>query len=227
MISEPINLSTGPVGLSQSVMKALAQAPISHRSVEFTNLHHKTTNFLSEAFSVKQTFILTGSGTLANEVMLHEIKLLSGKGIIISNGEFGERITAQAQRNNLNFIVVKEAWGAAFNLTLIEQKIKDLKLSWLLFCHCETSTGMINNLQELIRITNENGCKCFADCMSTVGVVPMDLSGVAMATASSGKGLASIPGIAIIFIMTKHRKLAPPSCLQIITFAADYQFTFM
>lgn len=73
------------------------------------------------------------------------------------------------------------------------------ELKWLLFCHCETSTGVINDLNRLTKIASRHHCLCFVDCMSTVGTDPIDVSKVAMATASSGKGFASVPGLAIIF----------------------------
>ena len=199
MISEIVNLSTGPVAISPQVMNAFSEAPISHRSVAFKKLYNKTTDLLSAAFHVKKTFLLTGSGTLANEVMLQEIKHIGGKGLILSNGEFGERLIEQASRNNLNFIKNELDWGHPFNTNEIKEIILRNSVKWILFSHCETSTGVINDLDKLIGLAKSCNCLGFVDCMSTVGTVPLDLSEVAMATASSGKGLASVPGLAIIF----------------------------
>ena len=199
MISEIVNLSTGPVAISSQVMNAFSEPPISHRSAAFKKLYNKTTDLLSNTFHVKKTFLLTGSGTLANEVMLQEIKHIDGKGLILSNGEFGERLIEQARRNNLNFITNQTNWGRSFNINEIKGTILRNSVKWILFSHCETSTGVINDLDQLIGLAKSCNCLGFVDCMSTVGTVPLDLSEVAMATASSGKGLASIPGLAIIF----------------------------
>jgi aspartate aminotransferase-like enzyme len=81
MISKITNVTTGPVGITQQVQKALQEAPLSHRSDAFRNLYDQTTAFLSHSFHVRDTYLLTGSGTLANEVMLQEIKYLGGKGL--------------------------------------------------------------------------------------------------------------------------------------------------
>ena len=199
MISKPTNLSTGPVGITRQVQKALQEHPLSHRSSAFRNLYDQTTAFLSYSFNVHDTYLLTGSGTLANEVMLQEIKCIVGKGLILSNGEFGNRLIVQAHRNGLDFLTYKLEWGTTFNLATIEKLLSDHSVKWLLCCHCETSTGMIADLKQLTDLAHNYNCLCFVDCMSTVGTVPLDLSGVAIATASSGKGLASIPGLAIIF----------------------------
>ena len=90
-----INVSTGPVGITRQVQKALQEPPLSHRSIAFRNLYDQTTAFLSYSFHVRETYLLTGSGTLANEVMLQEIKCTEGKGLILSNGEFGNRLIAR------------------------------------------------------------------------------------------------------------------------------------
>ncbi len=199
MISEVVNLSTGPVAISSKVMNAFKEPPISHRSATFKKLYSKTTDLLSATFHVKQTFLLTGSGTLANEVMLQEIKHIDGKGLILSNGEFGERLIEQARRNNLNFIKNEVDWGKPFDKNEIKEIILRKSVKWILFSHCETSTGVINDMDRLLALAKSYNCLCFVDCMSTVGTMSLDFSAVAMATASSGKGLASVPGLAIIF----------------------------
>lgn len=194
-----INLTTGPVAVSPQVMYALRESPISHRSPAFKQLLTKTTGLLSASFQTRKTFLLTGSGTLANEAMLQEIKKIRGKGLILSNGEFGSRLIEQAHRNKMDFIINKIEWGQRFNSHEIKKMLIHHSIKWILFCHCETSTGVINDLYKFTELAKSINCLCFVDCMSTVGTIPLDLSGVAMATASSGKGLASIPGLAIVF----------------------------
>src|SRR5690606_30054205 len=144
-------------------------------------------------------YLLTGSGTLANEVMLNEIKNKNQKGLILSNGEFGNRLIAQAWRHQILFDTYSIDWGKKFDTATIKKKLEQNDIHWILFCHCETSTGIINELQTIIELGKSFRCACFVDCMSTVGTMPLDLSGVSMATASSGKGLASVPGLAIVF----------------------------
>lgn len=212
MTSEIINLSTGPLNITHEVKQALGQSPISHRSSSFKRLYKDTTTFLSNSFDVNETFLLTGSGTLANEAMLWQIKMHGGKGLILVNGEFGSRLEEQARRTKLDFTTCQIEWGSEFNLAVIELLIQENQPGWVLFCHCETSTGVINPLDEITQLGMKYQFHCFADCMSTVGTRDLDLSGLAMATASSGKGLASVPGIAIIF---SNIEVLPGECLPI------------
>jgi aspartate aminotransferase-like enzyme len=45
--------------------------------------------------------------------------------------------------------------------------------------------------------------KVCVDAMSAIGNIPLQLDGISIATCSSGKGLASIPGVAIVFTDTE------------------------
>jgi aspartate aminotransferase-like enzyme len=198
MDSGTINLSTGPVQITPEVKKALGTSPIAHRTKDFIALYRETADILKHEYNLRHCFFLTGSGTLANEVMLHQLKH-KGKGLILSNGEFGERLIDQATRISLDFEFHKKDWGEIFDTTLIRQLIIENGITWIAFTHCETSTGVVNDLNGLLAIAQQHQCECYVDCMSTIGTQRIDLSGVTMATASSGKGLASIPGIALIF----------------------------
>jgi aspartate aminotransferase-like enzyme len=197
-MNSTINLTTGPVQIAKKVMAAFSETPISHRSDEFINLYKSTSELLCLKFYVQHTYILSGSGTLANEIMLQEISQIRGKGLILSNGEFGNRLINQATRIGLHFSEYVIEWGKEFEMTYLEKFFTEHAPQWILFCHCETSTGVINDIKRIASVCKMKGCMCFVDCMSTVGTTSLNLSDISMATASSGKGFAAIPGLAII-----------------------------
>src|SRR5581483_1224108 len=65
--------------------------------------------------------------------------------------------------------------------------------------HCETSTGVLNDRSALKALCAEFQVKLCLDCISTVGTMAVDLTGVFLASCSSGKGLRSYPGISMVF----------------------------
>ncbi|HEX8333318.1 MAG TPA: aminotransferase class V-fold PLP-dependent enzyme [Segetibacter sp.] len=220
MISKEINFSTGPTALHEKVKLALIEDPVSHRSEEFEYLLDKTCRLYKEHLQVKEVFFLTGSGTTANEAMLHQMKMLHKPGLILSNGEFGNRLINQAATNDLQFSFYKVPYGKHFDYGEIEQLIKEGNINWVLFTHCETSTGIINNLNVITELCKKYQALCFVDCISSVGAFKIDLSQVAMATASSGKGLCGIAGLAVVLsnISTKTNKKIP-ACLDLTNYS--------
>ncbi len=194
-----INFTTGPVSILPGVRNALCQPELSHRSPAFRELLFRITEDIIAATSVHEVYILPGSGTLANEMMLVQIARSGGDGLIVSNGEFGERLVQQANRSGLHFEVLAEQWGNSVNVLDIKKALLRKKIKWILLCHCESSSGIINPLYEIAELAKGHGCEVYVDCMTTFGTTELCLANIAMATASSGKGIGAIAGLSIIF----------------------------
>jgi aspartate aminotransferase-like enzyme len=58
---------------------------------------------------------------------------------------------------------------------------------------------VLNDLPGLVRLARKWGARVCADCISSLGAVPLDLSGVYLATGASGKSLGAYAGASLIF----------------------------
>ena len=58
---------------------------------------------------------------------------------------------------------------------------------------------MLNPLDELKAVAGRRGLHLCVDGISSIGALPVDLQGVHLATATSGKGLGAYPGLALVF----------------------------
>jgi aspartate aminotransferase-like enzyme len=120
--------------------------------------------------------------------------------LILSNGEFGERLIDHATRMGLTFDTLKFRWGETFNLTAIEQYLsRSPSVGWLWCVHSETSTGLLNPLSALQSICARAEVRLCTDCISAIGLVPVNLEGIYLASGASGKGLAGYPGLCMVF----------------------------
>lgn len=161
--------------------------------------------------------LFLGSGTLANDVVAAHLKVQPGCGLILSNGEFGERLVDHTRRMALSHVVLRFPWGERFDAEQLEAKLAaNPQIRWVWSTHCETSSGILNDAERLAAICRRHGAALCLDCTSSLGTVPVDLSGVFLATSVSGKGLAAYPGISMVFY---NNPLAPddriPRCLDI------------
>lgn len=198
--SAPVILTPGPVEVAPSVRRAFADATISHRSNDFMAIHKETKKLLCNLANAGNVEILMGSGTLANDVIAAQLSLNTGKGLVLSNGEFGNRLIDSAQRIALDFESVQQDWGQPFDPNRIEQIMnQDKNIKWLWAVHCETSTGMLNDLKMLKEICLKNNVLLCMDCISSIGTVPVDLKDVYLASAVSGKGFCSFAGLSMVF----------------------------
>jgi aspartate aminotransferase-like enzyme len=196
----------GPVEVHEEVRKAFERGPVSHRSDTFTGDFRATKKLLCDLTCAARVEILLGSGSLANDAVGGQISLLNQRGILLSNGEFGDRLIDHATRLGLHFDVYQMGWGEPFDYAEIRRRIRKQSLGWMWATHCETSTGILNDLGELKRISAEHNLKLCLDCISSIGTVPVDLTGVYLSSCVSGKGLAAFPGLSMVFY---HHDLQP------------------
>ena len=190
----------GPVDVHAEVRKAFEKGPVSHRSDAFMGDFRATKKLLCGLVGAERVEILLGSGSLANDAIGGQISLLQQPGIILSNGEFGDRLIDHASRLGLDFEVHSMEWGEPFDEAALRQRLhKKEGLGWLWAAHCETSTGILNDLGALKRMCADRKVKLCLDCISSIGTVPVDLSGVYLASCVSGKALAAFPGLSMVF----------------------------
>ena len=210
-MTTPLNFLPGPIAVHDEVRHAMHQAAISHRSTAFGDLLMDTKQRLRELTGALNVEILLGSGTLANDMVAAQLSVHSEPGLILSNGEFGDRLIDHARRFGLHVRTLAINWGTAFQPSQIEAMFRQQPdTRWLWAVHCETSTGMLNDLTMLKTLCSRRQVALHIDCISSIGTVPVHLPGVTLATGVSGKGIGACPGLAFVFY---HRTMAPSSSL--------------
>jgi aspartate aminotransferase-like enzyme/predicted N-acetyltransferase YhbS len=209
----PVCLLPGPVTTSAAVRRAFSEPPIYHRGPEFVALFEKVRQTLTELTHARDVALFNGSGTLANEAVAATLGAEYGwrsavggatphvpSGLILVNGEFGERLVKQAARHALPLRTLRWPWGQPWNLTEVEATLAELPAGgWVWGVHLESSTGVLNDLPGLVRLARARGVRVCADCISSLGAVPLDLSEVYLATGATGKSLGAYAGIALVF----------------------------
>jgi len=225
----PRCLLPGPVHVHPEVLLALAAPPKSHRSPETANLLQNCRKRLLSMTRSDDMQVLLGSGTLANDAIAQQLRVAGGHGVMFSNGEFGERLIDHARRAGLQFAICRTKWGKSFNWDAIRDRMGgNAKPRWLWMAHCETSTGVLNDLAAFKRLARELGADAVLDCVSTIGNVDIDLSGVAYASGVSGKGLAALSGLAFVFHRRNGLRSGPllPRYLDLAYYAATGSLPF-
>ena len=189
----------GPNELTPELKKVFQKAPISHRSVQFTERFNRVQSQLKKMTGATHVHLLAGSGTLANEAMIGQISRLQSKGLVLINGAFGERLKRQAQKWGVDFETVEVEWGKPFEITHLKRYFQSGLYGWVLLAHGETSTGMLNDIDEMLAMCKEHNIRLCLDCISSFGAVPIDLKGVYLATGVSGKAIGTMTGLAMVF----------------------------
>ena len=196
--AEPLSLLPGPVPLPPPVAAALAGAPQAHRWPEALARLDRVRALLRARTGARHVAVLTGSGTTANDLVAAQLRLRRGRGLVLVAGEFGGRLADAAGRAGLVFDVLRAPEGEVVHPEQLADALRREPADWTWTVHCETSTGALFDLPGLLRACRSAGSELVVDAISTLGCAPVDLRGVLLASASSGKALAGFPGLALV-----------------------------
>ncbi len=201
---EEVNLLPGPVPLSATVRAALIGPERSHRDPAFRETFERLRDGLCTLAGAPRVDgadvqVMTGAGTAANDAVAGQLSLAPGPGLVLTNGEFGDRLVDHAARWRLEHTVHRRPWGTPFDPAAVRDALRQTGARWLWAVHGETSTGVLNDLRMLKETAAEAGASLAVDAVSSLGATPVDLAGVAWATSVSGKSLGGPPGLAFVF----------------------------
>src|SRR5258706_5725492 len=195
-----VNFLPGPVAVRREVRRAVEQARESHRAEDFITQFNETRKLLCDLVQALHVQLLMGSGTLANDIIAAQLSLEKKPGLVLSNGEFGCRLIDHARRASLDFHAIEFPWGEPIDFKTVRYQFESAAVpAWIWCAQCETSTGVLNDIDRLKAICCEFQAKLCLDCISSIGTLPLDLRDTYLASCASGKGLRAYPGAAMVF----------------------------
>jgi 2-aminoethylphosphonate-pyruvate transaminase len=203
----PILLCPGPVHVSKNVLKAVASTNMSHREPEFTAILEDMAKLIKPVIGIPdddkdyEVAFITGSGTAANETILSSLGTL-GPTLVISNGEFGERLHEVVRIHNPDVDHIAFNWQQPMDLRAIELALGRKHYTLVAMVHHETSTGMLNPVPDIARLAHAAGALIAVDTVSSIGAEKIEAKtwGLDAITGSSGKALSAFPGVGILVV---------------------------
>jgi len=202
----------GPVNVAETLRHAICREDICHREPDFDDLLASIEQKLLSLFQIAnrsryRAVVITGSGTAANEAILSSVV---GKGeiLILSNGEFGERLHKTSQIHNNKTHLIEVPWGTPFDLAQIDAYLAAHKIDVVAMVHHETCSGMLNPLGPVGAMAKARGALFVVDGVSSVGAEVVDMEGcnIAFCSSSSSKAIGSYPGLSFVIGRKKHFK---------------------
>lgn len=194
----------GPVNVAANVRLAICKNDICHREREFDDLLASIEQKLLSLFQIEnkaryRAVVITGSGTAANEAILSSV--VGDKHVLIlSNGEFGDRLHAMSAIHNKNTSFLEFPWGQNIDLDLLASHLQRHKVDIVMMAHHETCSGMLNPLQAIGALVKAHGALFVVDCVSSAGAEPVDMEGsnIAFCSSSSSKAIGSYAGLSFV-----------------------------
>ncbi|MFH1248248.1 MAG: alanine--glyoxylate aminotransferase family protein [Candidatus Omnitrophota bacterium] len=204
-------LTPGPTPIPPQVSEALARPIIHHRTPQFQEVIKEVSEGLKYIFQTKNdVFILASSGTGAMEAAVCNLLSPQDAALCIDGGKFGERWIEITKAYGINCQVIKVEWGKAVDPIEIEKVLKaNPKIKAVFTTHCETSTGVVNDIQGIGAVVKESSAVLVVDAISGLGAIDLKSDDWFCDVVISGsqKGLMLPPGLGFISVSPKAFKM--------------------
>lgn len=149
-----------------------------------------------------QVCLICGSGTFAMETSIRSLVGDNDNILNISVGAFGDLYNKITVANKKNVDLLKFKPGKAIDLEKLEEKLKSKEYDVVTFTHNETSTGVINDMEEVCKLIQKYGAMALVDGVSLFGgmKVPFEEAKPSVYITSTQKCLGLPAGFGIIFV---------------------------
>ena len=148
-----------------------------------------------------EAVLLQGSGTYGVEAVFATCVPPEGKVCVLVNGAYGERMVLMLQHLQIPHTALRSPENELPDLMLLEQTLSsDPAISHVAAVHCETTTGILNPIEELGRVVKRHCCQFVVDAMSSFGAIPLDMesAGIDFLVSSANKCLEGVPGFCFV-----------------------------
>ncbi len=207
MSDKMLNFTVGPVMSCDEVLEVTGQSAPYFRTPEFSEIMKENEAMMMDMLSAPEgsrVAFLTASGTGAMESAVMNILDDSDKVIVVNGGSFGQRFADLCALHKREFSEIKLEFGKALEKSKLSE-YTGKGYTALLINMCETSSGVLYDMQMVSDFCKENGILLIVDAISSflADELDMDKLGVAAVITSSQKALALHPGISMITMSPK------------------------
>lgn len=194
-----ILLGPGPSDVHPRILRAMATPLLGHLDPQFLVIMDEIKEMLQECFRTKNslTFSVSATGSAGMETCLVNLLEPGDEAVVCVNGVFGTRMCDIVERCGAKLIRVDAAWGTAFDPEQIREALKNCKAKLVAIVHAETSTGVLQPIEEIGKMVRERDALFVLDTVTSLcGVdVQFDRWGVDAAYSGTQKCIGAPPGL--------------------------------
>ncbi len=209
-------LGPGPCNVDPRVLRLAAAPQLGHMDPEFIAILAETAQMLRQTFGTKNemTLCVSGSGFSGAEAVLSNL-LEDGDTLIAGSlGFFSGKIVEISERAGAKVVNLATELGQPLQAAQLERAFKEHPEAKIFATAiAETSTGLLQPLAELERVTHAHGALFVVDAVCGLGGVPMNVDEMKIDAcyAGSQKSLGALPGLAPVTLNERAIKARGPA----------------
>lgn len=221
---DPWLFTPGPLTTSPDTKEAMLR-DWGSRDATFIETNQRIRSQLLTLADATQTHAcvpVQGSGTFAVEATLGTLIKKTDKVLVLVNGAYGKRILRILEVLGKSVISIETTEDRPNDVTVLAGQLKhDTQITHVVAVHCETTSGILNPLNEIADIVSQHGRRLIIDAMSAFGALPVSAKKIQFEAliASSNKCLEGVPGLGFAIIenqaLIASKGNSPSLCLDL------------
>lgn len=144
-----------------------------------------------------EVVLMQGSGTFGLESVIGSTVPSGGKLLVIVNGAYGDRIVNIASLLKIDTATLEYPTNLVPVPADVDRMLsEDEAITNVVVVHCETTTGIINPIEQIGAVVKRHQKTYFVDSMSAFGAVVFDFEkcGIDFLVSSANKCIEGVPG---------------------------------
>ena len=197
-------LTPGPLSTSQTVREAMLRDWCTWDDDYNLGVVQKIRTQLVELATKAPGYtsvLMQGSGTASVEATIGTVIGDDGRLLVVNNGAYGARIAEIADYLNISHTVLDCGETRLPSVEVIDELLaSDPSITHVAMVHCETTTGMLNPVEKVVKVVKRHKRIAIIDAMSSFGGVPMDIAelGIDYLISSANKCIQGVPGFGFV-----------------------------
>lgn len=193
-------MGPGPLDVHPRIYSALTSPVIGHLDPAYLKVLDRIGALLRPVFGTQNrvTHATPGTGTSGMEACVANLMEPGDRVLVCVHGYFGDRIRQMAQRQEAEVTLVETEWGRPTDATRVAEALKDGGYKVLTLVHAETSTGVLQPMDEIAELAKAHGTMILLDTVTSLGgiEVKVDEWGVDAGYSCSQKCIGAPSGLA-------------------------------
>jgi 2-aminoethylphosphonate-pyruvate transaminase len=218
----PYLLTPGPLTTSRTVKLAML-ADWGSRDVEFRKIVGDIRKRILQLANCDGRYgcvIMQGSGTFAIEAALGSLcPDKRRKTLVIANGAYGDRAAQILERIGRPYLKIDKGDSAVPTVEEVVTMLDaDKSISHVWMIHCETTSGIVNPIEEIGQAVKSHDKIFMVDAMSSFGALPLHMveQNIDVMVSSSNKCLEGVPGFSYVVVKRDLLEASAGACHSVV-----------
>lgn len=219
-------MTAGPTRVSEDVLLARSKPfPNPDQDPAFVEFYHDLCGQISELLGSRdhETLLLGGEGILGLEAAIATLTEPGDRVLVLDNGVFGAGFADFVRMYGGDAVVYTCDYRNPIDPVSLRRFLEqDHAFQYATLVHCDTPSGMLNDIAALCPLLKEFGILTVVDAVASMFGEPVDVkNGIDLVCGGSQKVLSAPPGLAFVTISPEAWRLMKERRTPVASFYAN------